>query len=232
MKRFYIKRISDHITIVHRESHQTIWMGSTDEEGKKAIEKFIGMTTKAFYKELNELGLKFKTNNLAMEEVKKDKEEWYNGAWLSTTTQVLELLKIDLEIPEEKFPVDYVRELQTSKSTGWGSSRKEGKKSAKEEVKTLKKEVEEEEHQEEEKPKKLKQLKLNLDEEVKEEPKKLKKLKEVEKPKLPKKLKTKKKEKMASKKVVNPYKTIEEAREAYRGGDISLDLYKKYRNMI
>ncbi len=94
MKRFYIKRVSDFVTIVHRPTHQMIVMGEMNEEMGKHVKRFIKMSTEEFYKELNNLGLKFKTSRSIQEEQDKEKEDWYEKAWLSTTKQVLDYYKL------------------------------------------------------------------------------------------------------------------------------------------
>ena len=181
MKRFYIKRIADYITIVHRPSHQIIMVGNMDEKMGKNIKKFINMTTKEFYRELHSLGLKFKTNKSYQEEVDKEKEDWYKGAWLYTTKQVLNHYKLKEDsIPEEDMPLEFIKELQKGEGTGWNIEPKEAP-------------------EEKEKPKKL-----------------------LKKKKLPNKVKNEKKE------VLVPYKSKQEVRRAYSGGEIDLDTFKKY----
>ena len=184
MKRFYIKRVSDFVTIVHRPTHQIIMMGNMDEEMGKQIKRFIKMTTEEFYKELNNLGLKFKTNKSYQEKVDEEKEDWYEKAWLSTTKQVLENYKIKLDsIPEEEVPLELIKELQKDGRTGWDIKPKEETKEAPEEK---------------EKPKKVLKKKAK---------------------KLPKKVK--------NEKVVNPYKSKQEVRRAYSGGELSTRDYIK-----
>lgn len=142
MKRFYIKRIADHVTIVHRPTHQIIMMGNMDEEMGKQIKRFINMTTEEFYKELNSLGLKFKTNKSYQEDIDKDKEEWYEKAWIFTTKQVLDHFKLKDNIPEEEVPLELIRELQRREGTVWDIETKEEIKEALEEKpkkRTLKK---------------------------------------------------------------------------------------------
>jgi hypothetical protein len=120
MKRFYIKRVSDFVTIVHRPTHQIIMMGNMDEEMGKKIKRFIKMSTEEFYKELNSLGLKFKTSRDIQEEQDKEKEDWYKGAWLYTTKQVLNHYKIKEDsIPEEEVPLELIEELQRREGTSW-----------------------------------------------------------------------------------------------------------------
>lgn len=191
MKRFYIKRIGDHVTLVHRPTHQTIMMGSMNEEMGKQIKRFIKMSTEEFYKELISLGLKFKTNKSYQEELDKDKEDWYEKAWLFTTNQVLDNYKIKLDsIPEEEVPLELIKELQTQESKCWNISAKEETKEAPEER---------------EKPKKV----------LKKKTKKLSK-------------------KVSNEKVVSlvPYKSKQEVRRAYRGGEIDQETYKKYMRAL
>ena len=187
MKRFYIKRVSDFVTIMHRPTHQIIMMGSMDSEMGKQIKKFIKMTTEEFYKELHSLGLKFKTTKDIKEEQDKEKEDWYEKAWLFTTNQVLKHYKIKLDsIPEEEVPLELIKQLQKEAKTGWDIKPKEEKKEAPEE---------------QEKPKKVLKKKTK---------------------KLPKKV--------SNEKVVTlvPYKSKQEVRRAYNGGDIDQETYKKY----
>lgn len=120
MKRFYIKRIADYVTIVHRPTHQVIMIGSLDEEMGKQIKRFIKMDTKEFYKELHSLGLKFKTNKSYQEDIDKEKEDWYEKAWIFTTKQVLDHYKIKEDsIPEEEVPYELIEELQRREETSW-----------------------------------------------------------------------------------------------------------------
>jgi len=140
MKRFYIKRVADYITIVHRPSHQVILVGNMDEEMGKQIKRFINMTTEEFYKELHSLGLKFKTSRSILEDIDKEKEDWYKSAWIYTTKQVLDHYKIKEDsIPEEEVPLEFIKELQKEDNKVWNI---ESNEEVKEEVK-------------EEKPKKL-----------------------------------------------------------------------------
>ena len=140
MKRFYIKRIADYITIVHRPTHQVIMMGSLDEEMGKQIKRFIKMTTEEFYKELHSLGLKFKTTKNIKEEQDKEKEDWYKSAWSFTTKQVLEHYKLKEDsIPEEEVPYELIKELQKEDNKVWNIEPKEEKKEAPEEKEKPKK---------------------------------------------------------------------------------------------
>lgn len=187
MKRFYIKRVADYVTIVHRPTHQIIMMGNMDEEMGKQIKRFIKMSTEEFYKELNSLGLKFKTNKSYQEEVDEEKEDWYEKAWIYTTNQVLKHYKIKLDsIPEEEVPLELIKELQREESRGWDIETKEEKKEAIEEKKKPKKRT-------------LKKRKKSL-------------------------------KKVSNKKVATlvPYKTKQEVRSAYIGGEIDIETFKKY----
>jgi hypothetical protein len=189
MKRFYIKRIADYITIVHRPTHQVIMTGNMDEEMGKQIKRFIKMSTEEFYKELHSLGLKFKTSRDIQEEQDKEKEDWYKGAWLYTTNQVLDNYKIKEDsIPEEEVPLELIKELQRREGTSWNIEPKEETKEAPEEK---------------EKPKKL-----------------------LKRKKLPKKVSN---EKVAT---LVPYKSKQEVRRAYSGGEIDIETYKKYMRAL
>jgi hypothetical protein len=143
MKRFYIKRISGFVTIVHRPTHQIIMMGEMNEEMGKQIKRFIKMTTEEFYKELNNLGLKFKTNKSYQEDIDKEKEDWYEKAWSFTTKQVLDYYKIKEDsIPEEEVPLEFIKELQKEDNKVWNIEPNEEVKEAPEEKpkkRTLKK---------------------------------------------------------------------------------------------
>ena len=140
MKRFYIKRVSDFVTIVHRPTHQIIMMGEMNEEMGKQIKRFIKMTTEEFYKELHSLGLKFKTNKSYQEDIDKEKEDWYEKAWSFTTKQVLDHYKIKEDsIPEEEVPLEFIKELQKEETEGWNIGAKEETKEAPEEKEKHKK---------------------------------------------------------------------------------------------
>lgn len=140
MKRFYIKRIADYVTIMHRPTHQIIMMGEMNEEMGKKIKRFINMTTEEFYKELHSLGLRFKTSRSIQEEQDKDKEDWYKSAWIYTTKQVLDHYKIKEDsIPEEEVPYELIEELQKEETEGWNISAKEETKEAPEEKEKPKK---------------------------------------------------------------------------------------------
>ena len=139
MKRFYIKRVADHVSIVHRPTHQVIMMGNMDEEMGKQIKRFIKMSTEEFYKELNSLGLKFKTSRSIQEEVDEEKEDWYKSAWIFTTKQVLDHFKLKDNIPEEEVPLELIEELQRREGTSWNIETKEELKEAPEEKEKPKK---------------------------------------------------------------------------------------------
>lgn len=97
------------------------------------------MTTEEFYKELNSLGLKFNLSRIIKEDVDKEKEDWYKGAWSFTTKQVLDHYNLKEDsIPEEEVPLEFIKELQKGERTGWNI---EPKEEVKEEIK---KEIKEE----------------------------------------------------------------------------------------
>ena len=111
-----------------------------DEEMGKQIKRLINMTTEEFYKELNSLGLKFKTNKSYQEEVDKEKEDWYKSAWIYTTKQVLKHYKLQEDsIPEEEVPLELIKELQRGERTVWDIKPKEETKEAPEEKEKPKK---------------------------------------------------------------------------------------------
>jgi hypothetical protein len=142
MKRFYIKRVGDHVSIVHRPTHQIIMMGNMNEEMGKQIKRFIKMGTEEFYKELISLGLRFKTSRSILEEPDKEREDWYEKAWIYTTNQVLGNYKIELDsIPEEEVPLELIKKLQTQESKGWNINAKEETKEETKEVKVKPKKV-------------------------------------------------------------------------------------------
>lgn len=155
MKRFYLKRIEDHVTIVHRPTHQVIGFGELNGELKKLIKLYVDMSTEEFYKELNNLGLKLridKTNNL--EGRTEENEEWYKGAWKFTTEQVLEHYNLDKDIiPEEQPPIELIKKLNRDKTGDWNL---EGKKLPKKKKKLTRK------------PKKMSNKRFSTIEEVRE----------------------------------------------------------------
>ena len=121
-------------------------MGSLDKEMKAKILEYAKMSTEDFYKELNSLGLKFKTRVPLNEEVDKEKEDWYEKAWIFTTNQVLEHYKLEDIIPEEEVPLELIKKLQNEDSKGWNiiSTKEETKKATEGQEKpkkTLKKKV-------------------------------------------------------------------------------------------
>lgn len=141
MKRFYIKRVSDFVTIVHRPTHQVIMMDNMDEEMGKQIKRFINMTTEEFYKELHSSGLKFNLSRSIQEEQDGEKEDWYKSAWSFTTKQVLDHYKIKEDsIPEEEVPLEFIEELQRREGTSWNIEAKEApEEKEKHKKRTLKK---------------------------------------------------------------------------------------------
>lgn len=140
MKRFYIKRVSDFVTIIHRPTHQVIMMGNMDEEMGKQIKRFIKMSTEEFYRELHSLGLKLKTSRGIQEDIDKEKEDWYKSAWSFTTKQVLDHYKIKEDsIPEEEVPYELIKELQKEDNRVWNIEPKEEIKEALKEEKKPKK---------------------------------------------------------------------------------------------
>ena len=111
-----------------------------DEEMGKQIKRFIKMTTEEFYRELHSLGLKFKTSRDIQEDIDKEREDWYKGAWIYTTKQVLDNYKIKEDsIPEEEVPLELIKELQKGERTGWNIEPKEEIKEALEEKEKPKK---------------------------------------------------------------------------------------------
>lgn len=185
MKRFYVKQVSQFVTIVHRPTHQTIVMGELTDEMKLEIIRLAKLTTEEFYEEMVEKGMRLTVKADWMRDIKADDEEWYKKAWSYTSKKVLKQYGLDEDlIPEEEYPFELVREMKSGKKKrGWGAT-------------VLETENKKEEKRVEEKPKKKKL------------PKKLKK-------KLPKKVKSEK------------YKSKEDVRKAFSGGEIDATLYKE-----
>ena len=119
MKRFYIKKIDDSISIYHRPSHQLIWNGKLDKEGREKVNEFINMSRDEFYSYIidNKIDItpiwNYSTKNTMQEQ-----EEWLKGAWEYTTKQVLEYFNIDVNsIPVEEEPTrEYLVRLKESLS--------------------------------------------------------------------------------------------------------------------
>lgn len=129
-KRFYIKKVGDSISIYHRPSHQLIWSGKMDENGRERINEFINMSRDEFYIyiignniDITPIGY-FSAKNTMQEQ-----EEWLKGAWEYTTRQVLEYFNIDVNsIPIEEEPTrDYLIRLKESLDRSKAKSRRKKK---------------------------------------------------------------------------------------------------------
>lgn len=115
MKRFYIKKVSDYISIVHRPTHEIIYRGELGDESKGVLKRLLEIDTKGYYDYLiNSVGIKAGTSSL-LEEPDKEKEEWYKKAWIMSTEQIMEQYGLG-EVPEEDVPMDYIRVLKTKKN--------------------------------------------------------------------------------------------------------------------
>lgn len=116
-KRFYIKKVGDSISIYHRPSHQLIWSGKLNEEGREMIEKFINMSRNEFYSYILDNNIDITSyRSYSTQNSIKEKEEWLNGAWEYTTRQVLKYYSLDINsIPLEEEPTrEYLVRLKES----------------------------------------------------------------------------------------------------------------------
>lgn len=116
-KRFYIKKVGDSISIYHRPSHQLIWSGKLDEEGREKVNKFINMSRNEFYSYILDNNIDITPVwSYSTQNSKKEKEEWLNGAWEYTTRQVLKYYNLDVNsIPLEEEPTrEYLVRLKES----------------------------------------------------------------------------------------------------------------------
>lgn len=118
LKRFYIKKVGDSISIYHRPSHQLIWSGKLNEEGREMIEKFINMGRDEFYSYVldSKIDITPIGNFSPIKNTMQEQEDWLRGAWEYTTKQVLEYFNIDINsIPIEEEPTrDYLIRLKES----------------------------------------------------------------------------------------------------------------------
>lgn len=118
LKRFYIKKVGDSISIYHRPSHQLIWSGKLDEEGREKVNKFINMSRNEFYSYIldNNIDITPIGHFSPVKNTMQEQEEWLRGAWEYTTRQVLKYYNLDVNsIPLEEEPTrEYLVRLKES----------------------------------------------------------------------------------------------------------------------
>lgn len=118
MDRLYLKVVGENASVVNRSNHKLI---EFLEEGQKGIDRFIElitMTKKAYYNYLLDLGIAPKeVNPLVNETSDRDKEEWFEKAWIQSTKKYMLENNIQEEIPQEEVPYDYLKEQRIKRNS-------------------------------------------------------------------------------------------------------------------
>ena len=115
MKRIYLKRTGNLITIINRNTHELLGFLSTeDKEGaKKAIKDICNMSTEEYIQYALGLGVRFRANKQNQFVVDEDSEKWYTGAWATTTTHTLKELGMkDSDIPDDEITPSLVERVR------------------------------------------------------------------------------------------------------------------------
>ena len=115
MERFYLKRTANHISITDRVTHELLGFTSLDDKkkAKSTILEIANMSTKSYIKYALGLGLKFKEEKTGEFTTNKDLEEWYEGAWKTTTSFALKEIGLtEADIPFETITPSLVKEVR------------------------------------------------------------------------------------------------------------------------
>ena len=143
MKRIYLKRTGNLITIMNRNTHELLgFLSMEDREGaKKAIKDICNMSTEEYIQYALGLGVRFRTEQKQKQFlIDEESEKWYEGAWVTTTTHTLkELGMSDSDIPNDEITPSLVEEvkkaMKESKGTPVRAKKPLPKKKEKPEVK-------------------------------------------------------------------------------------------------
>jgi hypothetical protein len=154
MKRIYLKRTGNLITIMNRNTHELLgFLSIEDREGaKKAIKDICNMSTEEYIQYALGLGVRFSADKHKKFIVNEDSEKWYEGAWATTTTHTLKELGMKDNIPDDEITPSLVEEvkkaMKESKGTPVRAKKPLPKKREKPEVKQPVEVVKEEKPQE------------------------------------------------------------------------------------
>jgi len=142
MKRIYLKRTGNWITVMNRNTHELLgFLSMEDKEGaKKAIKDICNMSTEEYIQYALGLGVRFSTYKQKQFVFNEESEKWYEGAWATTTTHTLkELGMSDSDIPNDEITPSLVEEvkkaMKESKGTPVRAKKPLPKKKEKPEVK-------------------------------------------------------------------------------------------------
>lgn len=125
MRRFYLKRTGNSISITNRCTHELLGFASLDDKkkAKKLVLDLANMTTEEYIKYAIGLGARFKSQKTTGFEVSADAESWYEGAWKTTTTFALKELGLkDDIIPDEDITPELVKEVMQNINSPKGAS--------------------------------------------------------------------------------------------------------------
>lgn len=115
MKRIYLKRTGNLITIMNRNTHELLgFLSMEDKEGaKKAIKDICNMSTEEYIQYALGLGVRFSTYKQNQFVFNEDSEKWYEGAWATTTTHTLKELGMkDSDIPDDEITPELIEEVK------------------------------------------------------------------------------------------------------------------------
>jgi hypothetical protein len=101
MIRLYFKRIFDEVSVYYRPSHEYLGSVKWDERGKDKVRRIISLSRDDFYKLIVRVPKTLSLN------LYKEREDWFKGAWLKHTEDVLEELGISFDVLYENFPQDF-----------------------------------------------------------------------------------------------------------------------------
>lgn len=115
VKRIYLKRTANHVTIINRNTHELLGLLSMDDkEGtRKTIKDICNMSTEEYIQYALGLGVRFRTDKQKQFIVNEDSEKWYEGAWATTTTNTLKELGMkDSDIPDDEITPELIEEVK------------------------------------------------------------------------------------------------------------------------
>ena len=137
MERFYLKIVGSHASVYHRGTHQLIEFlpDPNTQECKDRVIELMSMSTEEFYTYVVSRGVK--PVERLIEEIDKDKEGWYTGAWKYHTERFMKHNNIDIEMPNEDIPYELIGKLLRKNVNGWNSGLGKPKEEPKKEIKKL-----------------------------------------------------------------------------------------------
>lgn len=143
MERFYLKVLGNYVSVYHRPTHRLIeFLPDNEKDAKARVLELIKMSTEDFYTLM--FSKEITPQDKFYEDVTKEQEDWYKGAWKFHTDRYIVDNNIKVKIPDEEMPFEFIAKLvkASRKDTeGWSTKKNDVPISPKETIEEPKKEV-------------------------------------------------------------------------------------------